>query len=104
MAMLQLSDIFNANWRHRLGDTPTPEKEFWTEAHAAVPNLTLLAEAYWGTEPRLLDLGFSFAYDKELYDAVRDIKIEDVHTRIACEAALQGRLARFMENHDEARR
>jgi hypothetical protein len=72
MAMLQLNDIFNTNWRHLLGDTPQPEKEFWTEAHAAVPSLTLLAEAYWGTEQRLLDLGFSYSYDKTLYDALRD--------------------------------
>ena len=43
-----------------------------------MPDLVLLAEAYWGTERRLLDLGFSFAYDKRLYDAVRDIAITDV--------------------------
>jgi hypothetical protein len=28
--------------------------------------LILLAEAYWGAEARLLELGFSFAGDKEL--------------------------------------
>ena len=104
MAMLHLNSIFAWIWAHLMDCSAPPEKEFWAEAHTAVPNLTLLAEAYWGTEPRLLDLGFSFAYDKELYDAVRDTKIEEVHARIVCEAALHGRLARFMENHDEARR
>ena len=74
-------------------------------AHAAVPDLVSLAEAYWGTEPRLLDLGFSFAYDKELYDAVRDTRAEVVPcaARRRCRLG-QSRLARFLENHDEARR
>ena len=103
MAMLQQNDIFARIWVHLLrGDKP-PEKEFWTEVHEALPGLILLAEAYWGTEPRLLELGFSFAYDKELYDAVRDIRISDVRARLASEPAYQSRLARFLENHDEAR-
>ena len=85
MAMLQQNDIFAKIWVHLLrGDKP-PEKEFWTEAHEALPGLILLAEAYWGTEPRLLELGFSYAYDKELYDAVRDIRISDVRARLASE-------------------
>src|ERR1700690_3896309 len=104
MAMLHLNSICTWVWSRFLRGAPAPATEFWADAHAAVPNLTLLAEAYWGTEPRLLDLGFSFAYDKELYDAVRDTKIEEVRARIACQPALHGRLARFMENHDEARR
>ena len=104
MAMLQLNDIFNAGWRHLLGDTPTPQKEFWAEAHAAVPSLTLLAEAYWGTEPRLLDLGFSYSYDKTLYDALRDHNISQIRERLLGSPELQSHFARFMENHDEPRR
>jgi hypothetical protein len=104
MAMLQLNDIFNTNWRHLLGDTHTPEKEFWTEAHAAVPDLTLLAEAYWGTEQRLLDLGFSYSYDKTLYDALRDHNITQIRERLSSNPERQSDFARFMENHDEPRR
>ena len=104
MAMLQLNDIFNANWRHLLGNTPQPEKEFWTEAHAAVPSLTLLAEAYWGTEQRLLDLGFSYSYDKTLYDALRDHNIPQIRGRLTSFPERQSNFARFMENHDEQRR
>jgi hypothetical protein len=104
MAMLHLNSIFAWIWSRFLNGAAPPEKEFWAEARAAVPDLTLLAEAYWGTEPRLLDLGFSFAYDKELYDAVRDTKIEEVRARLDGGAASQSRLARFLENHDEARR
>src|ERR1700720_187980 len=58
MAMLQLNDIFASIWQHLLGSTQPPTKEFWTEARANVPTLVLLAEAYWGTEQRLLNLGF----------------------------------------------
>src|SRR3984893_659774 len=101
MAMLQLSDIFRNIWGDRLRGAKPPEKEFWAEAHEALPGLMRLAEAYWGTEARLLELGFSFAYDKELYDAVRDIKTSVVHARLAAEPANQSRLARFLENHDE---
>lgn len=104
MAMLQLNDIFNSNWRHLLGDTPQPEKEFWTDAHSAVPSLTLLAEAYWGTEQRLLDLGFSYSYDKTLYDALRDHNIPQIRERLANSPERQSDFARFMENHDEERR
>jgi Alpha amylase, catalytic domain len=103
MAMLHLNDIFGKNWSHFLKGAPAPEKEFWTEAHAAVPGLILLAEAYWGTEPRLIDLGFSFVYDKGFYDAVRDIRVTDVRARLAEDVAYQSHFARFLENHDEAR-
>ena len=104
MAMLHLNDIFANIWGPLLGDEKPPEKEFWKVAREAVPVLILLAEAYWNTEPRLLDLGFSFAYDKELYDAVRDRKIEGVRARISADEDSQGRFARFLENHDEPRR
>ncbi|MFZ0883514.1 MAG: alpha-amylase family glycosyl hydrolase [Candidatus Acidiferrales bacterium] len=104
MAMLQLNDIFSNIWRHLLGDTPPPATEFWTDVRANVPSLVLLAEAYWGTEQRLLDLGFSFAYDKTLYDAVRDINIPEVRGRLAASPDEQRHFARFMENHDEPRR
>ncbi|HYL68339.1 MAG TPA: alpha-amylase family glycosyl hydrolase [Candidatus Limnocylindria bacterium] len=104
MAMLHLNDIFGNIWRPLLQGAIPPEKEFWAEARGAIPDLILLAEAYWDTEPRLLELGFSYAYDKELYDAVRDRKIGDVRARISTGEISQSRLARFLENHDEPRR
>jgi hypothetical protein len=104
MAMLLLNDIFANSWRHLLGDLPSPKDEFWTEVESAVPNLTLLAEAYWGTEQRLFELGFDFAYDKSLYDAVRDANPQQVRNRLNSLPQYQKNFARFMENHDEARR
>jgi hypothetical protein len=104
MAMLQLNDIFEKGWAHLLGNTPPPAKEFWTEARKAAPNLILLAEAYWGTEARLIDLGFSFAYDKALYDAVRNADVGAVQSRLSNIGDQQTHYARFLENHDEPRR
>jgi len=103
MAMLQLNDIFAKIWSRFLGNTGAPATEFWTDAKAAAPGLTLLAESYWGTRDRLLNLGFSFAYDKDIYDAIRDLRIADVRVQLAAPIATQRRLARFLENHDEAR-
>jgi hypothetical protein len=104
MAMLLLNDIFANGWRHLLDDTPPPKEEFWADAKSIAPDLTLLAEAYWGTEQRLFDLGFEFAYDKSLYDAVRDANPQQVRDRLNSVAPYQNNFARFMENHDEARR
>jgi glycosidase len=104
MAMLQLNDVFSRGWGHLLGNVPFPAQEFWSELRAAVPDLVLLAEAYWGTEPQLLDLGFSFTYDKALYDAVRDINAPQVRNLLNTSSQQQSQFARFMENHDEARR
>jgi alpha amylase-like protein len=104
MAMLLLNEIFEKNWSHLVGNTPSPVKEFWTEVREAVPDLTLLAEAYWGTEPRLIDLGFSFAYDKTLYDAVRNADVGAIHARLSGTQDQQSHYARFLENHDEPRR
>ncbi len=103
MAMLQLNDIFGKLWQPFLSGVKPPAQEFWSEARAAVPELIMLAEAYWGTEQRLLDLGFSFVYDKSLYDSVRDENISDVRARLSVPAENQSHLARFLENHDEAR-
>jgi len=103
MAMLQLNDIFGRLWGHLLNGAAAPSTEFWADAHAAVPELTLLAEAYWGTEGRLIDLGFSFAYDKGMYDAVRDSRIADVRNQLGNELEVKGHFAHFLENHDEAR-
>jgi hypothetical protein len=104
MAMLQITEIFERTWSWALRGAPAPTTEFWTEVHAAVPNLTLLAEAYWGTEPRLFDLGFSFAYDKVMYDEVRNVNAAAVRERLAWMPERQGDFARFLENHDEERR
>jgi hypothetical protein len=103
MAMLQLNDIFGKIWSRFLGNAQAPSNEFWKEASSAVPDVILLAEAYWGTERRLIDLGFSFVYDKSFYDCLRDRNIGRIHACLANPLDYQDHLARFLENHDEGR-
>ncbi|MGQ0723020.1 MAG: alpha-amylase family glycosyl hydrolase [Candidatus Eiseniibacteriota bacterium] len=102
VAMLVLEDIFQRTW----GPLPVPEPgDFWTEAigalHAAKLDTVLIAEAYWGLEPRLIALGFDFAYDKGLYDALLAGDVDAVRSRVESAAPEKG--VHFLENHDEER-
>lgn len=103
MAMLVLNDVFDGTWRRLLRDAwPRPADEFWPAAKAAVPSLTFLAEAYWGLEERLLDLGFDYVYGKELLDALHTH--DGAHRiRRTLTSGRHDRFARFIENHDEPR-
>jgi Alpha amylase, catalytic domain len=103
MAMLVLNDIFAKTWSSLLAGAVPPVAEFWREVRGALPDKILLAEAYWGTEGRLFELGFDFAYDKTLYDAIRGGDASAVRADISSDLDYQSHLARFLENHDEAR-
>ena len=103
MAMLVLNDVFAKTWGAFLGARRPPAEEFWTDAIAAVPEFIWLAEVYWGMERRLQDLGFSFTYDKALYDKLRAGQPLEIRQQLTAEFDFQRRLARFLENHDEAR-
>ena len=110
MSMLALNKVFAQTWRHLppLTEPAEPAAEFWASVIPAIkrkfPNFIFLAEAYWGLEPTLQDLGFDFTYDKTLYDhlmgndgaaAISHLRSQSI-TRI-------GKGARFLENHDEPR-
>jgi len=103
MAMLVLNDIFAKTWESHLAGSAPPAREFWPDVRSALPDAILLAESYWGTERRLIDLGFNFAYDKPLYDALRADDPSKVRACISGDFAYQNHLARFLENHDEER-
>lgn len=105
MAMLVLNDVFDHTWRRLLRDAwPAPATEFWPEATRAVPDLLYLAEVYWGLQGRLLDQGFTFAYDKRLFDALHSTdRASGVRELLTASGSDSGRLARFLENHDEPR-
>jgi hypothetical protein len=105
MAMLVLNDVFDSTWRRVLRRSwPRLPSEFWEDTTRLVPGLDYVAEVYWQLEGRLLDQGFSVAYDKRLLDALhaRDsaAAVRDV---LAAPAPDPSRLARFIENHDEPR-
>jgi hypothetical protein len=100
MAMLLLPEIFERSWGRR----PEP---FWPAAIGRVrevlPEFTLLAEVYWDLEWELQQQGFDYAYDKRLYDRLRDNDVQGVRTHMLAGLEYQHGLARFIENHDEPR-
>ena len=104
MAMLVLNAVFARTWSHLLGDRPVPEREFWTGAIAALPpQFIWMAEVYWDMEADLQTLGFTYTYDKRLYDRLKAGNVDEIRGHLTADAAYQGHMARFLENHDEAR-
>jgi hypothetical protein len=103
MAMLVLNDVFARTWGPLAGAFSPPEREFWSDAVAALPGFIWIAEVYWGLESRLQDLGFRFTYDKGLYDRLRHASPPDVRRHLELDVTRQSRLVRFLENHDESR-
>jgi len=98
MAMLLLPEIFQRTW----GIIPEP---FWPKATAAVhgkyPAFTFMAEVYWDLEWTLQQQGFSYCYDKRLYDRLRDGHVRPIRDHLLAGLDYQDKLARFLENHDE---
>lgn len=109
MAMLLLNDIFVKNWAKFPFSQPMPNREFWTDALAAVwrkhPDFLFVCESYWGLESCLQTLGFDFTYDKVLYDELvyHDPSAITRHIYEESSAAFIENSAHFIENHDEQR-
>ena len=100
MAMLVLPDVFARTWGR-------PAHSFWPEATRAVrrrsPEFCFMAEVYWDLEWTVLQQGFDYAYDKRLYDRLRDAHAPEVVAHLRAGLDYQNHLARFLENHDEPR-
>jgi hypothetical protein len=100
MAMLVLPDVFERTWGLR---APL----FWPEATRRVrdcfPGFTFMAEVYWDLEWTMQQHGFDYAYDKRLYDRLRDHHALPVREHLLAGLDYQDKLARFLENHDEPR-
>lgn len=107
MAMLLLSDVFRSTWQHVPSEGAQAVGEFWelavAEVKAGHPGFIFLAEAYWGLEGRLCDLGFDFAYDKTLYDRLLHNHLDGVQAHLLGLGAHNQHRAHFLENHDEPR-
>jgi len=105
MAMLLLNGIFERTWGSRAGQRPP--NEYWGGVIAAVkrghPEFLFMAEAYWGLEWELQQLGFDFCYDKRLYDRLEHDNAESVRLHLCADLDYQKKLLRFLENHDEPR-
>ncbi|MFN8628104.1 MAG: alpha-amylase family glycosyl hydrolase [Candidatus Binatia bacterium] len=100
MAMLVLPEVFERTWGIRA-------ELFWPQATAqtreAVPGFRFMAEVYWDMEWTLQQQGFDYAYDKRLYDRLRDGHARPVREHFRAGLDYQNKLARFLENHDEPR-
>src|SRR3954447_9132192 len=100
MAMLVLPDVFSRTW----GMDAQP---FWPRAIPAVrdghPGFVFMAEVYWDLEWVLQQQGFDYAYDKRLYDRLREGHARPVREHLYAGLDFQNHLARFLENHDEPR-
>ncbi len=105
MAMLLINRIFEKTWKERAGKCPT--SEYWQEMISSVrrqfPDFLFIAEAYWDLEWELQQQGFDYCYDKRLYDRLVHDNAESVRLHLLAALAYQGRLLRFIENHDEPR-
>jgi alpha amylase-like protein len=103
MAMLVLNDVFAQTWATRvdlLWDAPS--EEFWPLATSRV-KMTYLAEVYWDREYQLQQQGFDFTYDKRLLDRLHHGNAQDTRDHLRADSVYSTKLARFLENHDEAR-
>lgn len=100
MAMLVLPEVFERTWGHR---APL----FWPTAtqrvRERVPGFCFMAEVYWDMEWTLQHQGFDYAYDKRLYDRLREGHARQVREHFHAGLDYQDKLARFLENHDEPR-
>jgi hypothetical protein len=105
MAMLMLDDVVTATWGDRVGSPLAVP--YWTEMITAArgmnPAFRFVAEAYWDREWDLQLLGFDYCYDKRLYDRLAQGDVPPVRGHLDADPAYQGRLLRFLENHDEPR-
>jgi hypothetical protein len=100
MAMLVLPDVFERTWG-------ISSKPFWPEATERVrkksPEFCFMAEVYWDLEWTMLQQGFDYAYDKRLYDRLREDHARPVREHFYAGLDYQNKLTRFLENHDEPR-
>ncbi|PYN00902.1 MAG: alpha-amylase [Candidatus Rokuibacteriota bacterium] len=100
MAMLVLPEVFERTWS--IQSAP-----FWPKAtqqvRARVPDFCFMAEVYWDLEWTLQQQGFDYAYDKRLYDRLREGHARPVREHLYAGLDYQNKLARFLENHDEPR-
>ena len=67
------------------------------------PQFRFMAEVYWDLEWTMLQQGFDYAYDKRLYDRLREGHARPVREHFRAGLDYQDKLARFLENHDEPR-
>jgi hypothetical protein len=100
MAMLVLPDVFERTWGRKA-------EPLWPTTTARLreqfPGFTFMAEVYWDLEWTMLQQGFDYAYDKRLYDRLREGHARPAREHLWAGLDFQAKVARFLENHDEPR-
>ena len=100
MAMLVLPDVFERTWGRRPRRSGQTRRE---RVREQVPGFCFMAEVYWDLEWTMQQQGFDYAYDKRLYDRLREGHARPVREHFHAGLDYQDKLARFLENHDEPR-
>lgn len=105
MAMLIEPEIFLQTWGNQAGAIDYPS--FWRTAIPSIrrthPDFIFMAEVYWNYEWKLQQQGFSYTYDKTLYDRLLNATGNSVRLHLTAPLDFQSKLVRFLENHDEQR-
>jgi len=98
MAMLILPDVFERTWGHKT-------EPFWPGTTARVrekfPGFTFMTEVYWDLAWTMTQQGFDYAYDKRLYDRLREGHARPVREHLWAGLDFHSTVARFLGNHDE---
>lgn len=111
MAMLLLREQVKKQWYTHVPWDWFNEKmpdEFWREAifetRRLNPGFLFVAEAYWGKEAYLQQLGFDFTYNKALYDKLVGRAWDPLVAYLELSSReFLSRSVHFIENHDEER-
>jgi hypothetical protein len=98
--MLIDPDVYEKTWGIKC-------RAFWPGAIKKVksdnPDFCFMAEVYWDLEWKLMQQGFDYCYDKRLYDRLKEGQCNSLREHLYADMVYQSKLARFLENHDEAR-
>jgi hypothetical protein len=110
MAMLVQPQIFQRTWGDRArprDGSPPQDAPFWPDAIGRIkrrkPEFVFVAEVYWDMEWELQQAGFTYTYDKRLYDRLVSREARPVREHLMAAPDFQNHSLRFLENHDEPR-
>ncbi|MEO5949740.1 MAG: alpha-amylase family glycosyl hydrolase [Candidatus Saccharimonas sp.] len=105
MAMLMTNDIFSHTWGMRVDTAPLTEywQEVITKVREEKEDFIFIAECYWDMQAALINQGFDYCYDKDLYDHLIENDMEAAQARVDKLSSIGDHMLHFLENHDEPR-
>jgi hypothetical protein len=109
VAYYWITSLFEEIWKKETEGQERPPTEFWLDAIKAAKAVNgqfiLLGETYGEDVQRiLLDFGFDYVYEKDVYDCLIQRNLEAFRRALTkFDNSDAQRLAHFVENHDECR-